>query len=93
MALPQSRPHSVLAGCTVWYGHQLLGDCTRASVATGDPPQARPGLLGASTPPLPGLGAGPVLLRPLLPALPAMHVDCALGWRPRGARSMHNSGA
>lgn len=51
MAFPQSRSHSVLAGCTVWYGHQLLGDCTRASLATGDPLQARPGLLGASTPP------------------------------------------
>lgn len=93
MAFSQSRPHTVLAGCVVWYRYYLLGDCTRASLATGDPPQTHPGLLGASTPPLLGLGAGPVLLGPLLPALLAMHVDCALGWRPRGARSMHNSGS
>lgn len=48
MAFPQSRPQSVLAGCTVSHGHPQLGDCTRASLAADDPPQTHSGLLGAS---------------------------------------------
>lgn len=79
-SLGASRPVLWPAGHKARCAPLHLGDCTRASLGPAGSvccgPQSR-SLLS-------GLGALQVLFGPFLPALPAVHVDCALGGRRAG---------